>query len=85
MIKVIHFRHFTPTENIVTGECLEVEGDTSNTLAQTEMHMSKFLNGSNSETKNENDMSVGNVNKGVSEKLSKYLNTSKDAVMGVER
>ena len=64
------------------GECLEVEGDTSDTLPQTEMHLSNFLNGSNSETKNENDMSVCNANKGVSEKLSKSVNTSKDAVIG---
>ena len=55
-------QHFTPTENIVMAECLEVEGDTSDTLPQTEMHMSNFLNGSNFGTKNENDMSVCNVN-----------------------
>ena len=61
---------------------MEVEGDTSDTLPQTEMYMSNFLNGSNSETKNENDMSVCNADKGVSEKLSKYVNNSKDAVMG---
>ena len=49
------------------GEHLGVEGDTSDTLPQTEMHMSNFLNRSNSETKNENDISVCNANKGISE------------------
>ena len=69
-------------ENIVLGESLEVEGDSSNTPPQTEMLIFNLLNESNSETKNENDRSVCNANRGVSEKLSKYVNISKPAVMG---
>ena len=43
--------------------------------------MFNLLNESNSETKNENDISVCNANRGISEKLRKYVNISKHVVI----